>query len=239
MHTGKPPASPTPTDTSRVYPRAYGETVIPAVRCDAGRGLPPCIRGNHRPMSCWNRSARSTPVHTGKPYGLSGFTDRDKVYPRAYGETGLAEVLPTTNTGLPRAYGETGFKAGSISRSAGLPPCIRGNHLRRRRYRPRSWSTPVHTGKPEIANCDMCISKVYPRAYGETSRTAPWSSPFRGLPPCIRGNRNSVDPFGTNMGSTPVHTGKPRAGWIVGCYSEVYPRAYGETRRNCSPSLCS
>ena len=53
--------------------------------------------------------------------------------------------------------------------------------------------------------------KVYPRAYGETAVSSPWSARASGLPPCIRGNRDVQADLAVDQGSTPVHTGKPQS----------------------------
>ena len=70
VHTGKPLRNRHADAVCEVYPRAYGETQQNERPGRYEVGLPPCIRGN--PATIWSNriSARSTPVHTGKPRSI-------------------------------------------------------------------------------------------------------------------------------------------------------------------------
>ena len=206
--TGKPPSLRSAGDSSRVYPRVYGETQAPCVmrRCQGEAGSIPACTGKPRPHAHASNQAAvyprvygethkvsaqaprhvlvvgSIPACTGKPDGRSPVARQRRVYPRVYGET----------TWASRANGD------NVS-AEGLSPRVRGN--------PRAGyyvdttscvgSIPACTGKPRKRTQKTLRRgrRVYPRVYGETSGRYDYVE-LSGLP-------------------------------------TVYPRVYGETYAHC------
>ena len=196
---------------SEVYPRAYGETSVRRALRRASAGLSPRIRGNRRTRRSAQRPSRSIPAHTGKPSRRRSRRWRDRVYPRAYGETGELRFVRGENPGLS--------------------PRIRGNHDRGLRGRTRLGSIPAHTGKPDLGLPAIVVNRVYPRAYGETAAEQTDPRFITGLSPRIRGNLRKRKTLGLSVGSIPAHTGKPERTTTRWRSARVYPRAYGETKK--------
>ena len=196
---------------NRVYPRAYGETFGDDLPDRGASGLSPRLRGNPSasppPGSAWG----SIPALTGKPSACSASASCWRVYPRAYGET-LGDA----------ALG---------NRDTGLSPRLRGNLLARRALQNSRRSIPALTGKPRQVRRRIGCDKVYPRAYGETSRCRSYRGGGGGLSPRLRGNRDRTAGGCLRGRSIPALTGKPRAADLTAGAAGVYPRAYGETRR--------
>ncbi len=146
--TGKPCLSPARSHQAEVYPRVYGETVLPHTRMPEHTGLSPRVRGN---LVLPDRGAvhkGSIPACTGKP----GFPFRGHGYPAVY----------------PRVYGETIDCLDTRLLNEGLSPRVRGNHrgLASNVFWERS--IPACTGKPVSSGSRKAVDKVYPRVYGET-----------------------------------------------------------------------
>ena len=115
-------------------------------------------------------------------------------------------------------------------RSQGLSPRIRGNLSEVALKVKVDGSIPAHTGKPSSPSRTALFCRVYPRAYGETSKEIPLTPTAKGLSPRIRGNPPIVTAPAPFTGSIPAHTGKPFAPTYWEEFSRVYPRAYGETQ---------
>ena len=163
--TGKPRIPPGSEGELGVYPRAYGETSQQIDCLLVVKGLSPRLRGNHAFCSlesprlrgnrqcraAWAWWRRSIPALTGKPH--PGRRD-----PRGRGV-------------YPRAYGETASRAVSAVHTRGLSPRLRGNLGTAATTPAVSRSIPALTGKPKVAISGYQDDGVYPRAYGETSRS--------------------------------------------------------------------
>ena len=148
--TGSPLRSSFPPSLTRVYPRAYGVTLY--LRCGfVGRdGLSPCLRGHQIGDGVVDLHNGSIPVPTGSPRGRRPVPARPWVYPRAYGVT------------MPPSSRRT--------RSSGLSPCLRGHPDRNCGISVIAGSIPVPTGSPRSWMRTVGYQRVYPRAYGVTSR---------------------------------------------------------------------
>ena len=72
---------------------------------------------------------------------------------------------------------------------------------------------------------------VYPRTHGETGDIPQTTEYDYGLSPYTRGNPGFFLFCYQDMGSIPVHTGKPLCCPIAEAIRGVYPRTHGETRR--------
>ena len=193
-----------------VYPRMYGETGSSAGRPDPAGGLSPHVRGNR--LRAWRRPGPygSIPACTGKPAITGDAGQRERVYPRMYGETtpGIWMAAPCT----------------------GLSPHVRGNPRRVVPPHHRQGSIPACTGKPSALSRRASPHRVYPRMYGETRCISGAGGAVPGLSPHVRGNRAGARRPGPNPGSIPACTGKPCSRPHGPRLSWVYPRMYGETQ---------
>ena len=198
-------------NTARVYPRAYGETSVVNRFLTDFSGLSPRLRGNRAAVAVGAAVGGSIPALTGKPGPRSWCRRRRRVYPRAYGET---------------------HRQQSVSfYYQGLSPRLRGNPSRRRCACTGRGSIPALTGKPIADTSATRRQRVYPRAYGETSRRRRLGRGYRGLSPRLRGNPEQHGIAAEHVGSIPALTGKPRGRSRRRRRCWVYPRAYGETTR--------
>ena len=189
----------------------YGETTYTCVSCQQATGLSPHVRGNPRSMPTGRSLPGSIPACTGKPSFAGLVTGFAGVYPRMYGETPRLRLL-----------------AASVG---GLSPHVRGNPLRLAPAQAAAGSIPACTGKPESTGTMLALPAVYPRMYGETIAKRLEARYERGLSPHVRGNHAWMrQAIGTN-GSIPACTGKPPPRPFHTSPSMVYPRMYGETRR--------
>ena len=188
-HTGKPDVGVGIVGLLRVYPRAYGETMQGRLAGNVQPGLSPRIRGNLQPNIKVHVFSGSIPAHTGKPLAGEGGFARQRVYPRAYGETGLGTTAPMC--------------------ASGLSPRIRGNRAPKPIFLACLRSIPAHTGKPRLHRIEHARNGVYPRAYGETEDIRARPTLNRGLSPRIRGNHVQQESRVFLGGSIPAHTGKP------------------------------
>ena len=193
----------------KVYPRTHGETLSEAVDANSRCGLSPYTRGNPVDGEISNILARSIPVHTGKPLILCLSSAISWVYPRTHGET--------TNID-----NDTGSRLG-------LSPYTRGNLIFTVCQRRIIRSIPVHTGKPERLVRTQRDGRVYPRTHGETKSNSPALPTPKGLSPYTRGNQETMALQDSNVGSIPVHTGKPLGIFWDSIHQKVYPRTHGET----------
>ncbi len=111
----------------------------------------------------------------------------------------------------------------------GLSPRLRGNRLQGRARGQGVGSIPALTGKPATVRHFDPPSRVYPRAYGETSAQGWRGWVLRGLSPRLRGNLLKSSFGSPSHRSIPALTGKPARPRDRGLAAQVYPRAYGET----------
>ena len=114
----------------------------------------------------------------------------------------------------------------------GLSPYTRGNRSSASSGVAQNGSIPVHTGKPKSRSKQPEIIGVYPRTHGETPFTPFCQNDKTGLSPYTRGNHFRLRRRITEIGSIPVHTGKPQACLIWRHFVKVYPRTHGETCTN-------
>ena len=166
--TGKPCWPPWCRSLRGVYPRAYGETPYRSTRLRLSGGLSPRLRGNPVRFTGRYGVRRSIPALTGKPLARCASRESPEVYPRAYGETLLAD-------------------AGAYV-AQGLSPRLRGNLSLPPQLGPSLGSIPALTGKPPPASYERDRSGVYPRAYGETWGYRAGDPASDGLSPRLRGN---------------------------------------------------
>ena len=146
---GEPPRWVSASVSARVYPRAYGGTRSTSCRSPACRGLSPRVRGNPgygKPNPCTK--------------GLS---------PRVRGTVETTQA-DNPNRVYPRAYGGTAIAFAGYPGTHGLSPRVRGNHTPATRMGYRVRSIPARTGEPSMARSFTWMIRVYPRAYGGTSR---------------------------------------------------------------------
>ena len=190
-------------------PALTGETRESCTTACLTGGLSPRLRGNRNGTSKRTEVLRSIPALTGKPPRFSGDLPLSGVYPRAYGETHLAD----------RSYAADG----------GLSPRLRGNLDRSPADAQQQGSIPALTGKPAPSPARSRRPRVYPRAYGETGEVLASGFGDDGLSPRLRGNHRAAFPPQPPCRSIPALTGKPGGVGTRGGSGRVYPRAYGET----------
>ena len=103
-------------------------------------------------------SARDTP----------GVSSAFKVYPRVYGETGLAVILPHRRQGLsPRVRGNHPIGVEMATLQDWVYPRVYGETASV--LQGLSGSIPACTGKPRWPCRPSSKTSVYPRVYGETA----------------------------------------------------------------------
>ena len=104
--TGEPSSSSGYRFVLRVYPRAYGGTSAFSRGYREREGLSPRVRGNLRLARVKTSSVRSIPARTGEPYHQIKGSPPQRVYPRAYGGTGVGPTNSQSEQGLsPRVRG--------------------------------------------------------------------------------------------------------------------------------------
>ena len=156
---------------SGAYPRSRGGTCGARAGWEAGYGLSPLTRGNHRCRACPLGCRGPIPAHAGEPRCRSGVARRRRAYPRSRGGTVMIFCAR-----LP---------------AAGLSPLTRGNLPARCRARPHRGPIPAHAGEPPSLPGIQYRFGAYPRSRGGTSTAALPSITVRGLSPLTRGNRAS------------------------------------------------
>ena len=132
----------------RVYPRACGGTLRPAIFVRTMYGLSPRLRGNQGKAYVKRFWARSIPAPAGEPEG---------------GED-VASILPV----YPRACGGTSHPSGRQSDATGLSPRLRGNPNLEAEEGATQRSIPAPAGEPSSIQCRISAPPVYPRACGGT-----------------------------------------------------------------------
>ena len=126
--TGNPPIGDENLVPEGVYPRVYGESLMPAIRSGGTRGLSPRVRGIRRRGGRIKRKGRSIPACTGNPSWNRPRWASITVYPRVYGESTAWPDHPCTDYGLsprvrgiPRAFHEPRRHPRSIPACTGNP----------------------------------------------------------------------------------------------------------------------
>ena len=212
-HAGKPPRVVSLSKSSRVYPRACGETQALLLFYGMDWGLSPRMRGNRFRINRVGTFDGSIPAHAGKPEIIPTKVGHCRVYPRACGETHLVQLVHIVAQGLsPRMRGNRGPGSGR-----GECP----------------GSIPAHAGKPPRPDRVPRRIRVYPRACGETMGGRRVYSRPSGLSPRMRGNLLHQPFYIRIVGSIPAHAGKPGCNRGLGLGPRVYPRACGETSCEC------
>ena len=191
-----------------VYPRGYGEHALVAKALPVDFGLSPWIRGAHIVEFVQNQVERFIPVDTGSTLLLLVFSFQSPVYPRGYGEhaeapdvvyavvrfipvdtgsTVLMAARPVVQLVYPRGYGEHIDLPSFLSHQFGLSPWIRGAPRNILSGREVKRFIPVDTGSTCVRRRANGRFSVYPRGYGEHSRSGYIQGKSSGLSPWIRG----------------------------------------------------
>ena len=207
--TGNPANTPHASDQPQVYPRVYGESESSRSVLKDFEGLSPRVRGIRLDGTDRVIAERSIPACTGNPPRQAGQAESEEVY--------------------PRVYGESPAPGGGGSGPRGLSPRVRG--IRRLQYaqRVRAGSIPACTGNPAESPPWRTSSMVYPRVYGESSRSALVACVVGGLSPRVRGILVGRDEHVPRGGSIPACTGNPYCTQASTYIVKVYPRVYGES----------
>ena len=192
-----------------VYPRACGGTGRgqPAAYWDSG--LSPRVRGNRAVVSDPADAHGSIPARAGEPSSGSSSGTSPRVYPRACGGTTLS--------------------ANPATRSCGLSPRVRGNHVQPGRRRSGRGSIPARAGEPSLTLLKSGMEGVYPRACGGTRKRWNPDDDERGLSPRVRGNPTGMNAPIAGTRSIPARAGEPRGIDHMTVRFSVYPRACGGT----------
>ena len=172
-----------------VYPRVYGEAFGIGARDTIGHGLSPRVRGSRVIFVRQPFRLGSIPACTGKPTFSYCMPFCPKVYPRVYGEAPGSTLTPRSPRGLsPRVRGSPYVKFSALDFAGSIPAC---------------------TGKPFWTRPGCCRTPVYPRVYGEASRTRGIARRMAGLSPRVRGSPLNGNHRWASSRSIPACTGKP------------------------------
>ena len=114
----------------------------------------------------------------------------------------------------------------------GLSPRVRGNPNRSTTGEPVSGSIPACAGEPCAASQSPLAARVYPRVCGGTPDAAIAHGTASGLSPRVRGNRISLAPLLSHVGSIPACAGEPCYWSSVILLWGVYPRVCGGTHHS-------
>ena len=175
-------------------------------------GLSPRVRGNRHGPAKRRECLRSIPARAGEPLRRIRQFGQMGVYPRACG-------------GTPPTYSP-------VWPDGGLSPRVRGNLRPDSNAPPARRSIPARAGEPVRAIAIAGDLPVYPRACGGTIFAANTAALGAGLSPRVRGNRYVGIPERGRGRSIPARAGEPTSTSEASCFSAVYPRACGGTRRN-------
>ena len=216
-HAGPTPPVRSTTTTSSLYPRARGADSTWASVAIMHAPLPPRTRGRRHPVGGGARGPTSTPAHAGPTHPPQGRLPAPRLYPRARGADGAANLL-----GRPRSP---------------LPPRTRGRLDVGAVVAPVLASTPAHAGPTSRRPWNPPPGRLYPRARGADSSF--W---FRGaltlpLPPRTRGRLCGGRLRPAGRASTPAHAGPTpaRRVWLP-APRPLPPRTRGRPRRPSSTS---
>ena len=216
----------------RVYPRAYGGTVIEQLDPPVMPGLSPRVRGNRvAPVGGVSLSG-SIPARTGEPGWRGRALGASTVYPRAYGGTRARNAAPHTTAGLsPRVRGNLHRVEALTHMKRSIPARTGEPRLPVALATATEGSIPARTGEPLcgscVSECPASLGRSIPARTGEPiyALPIPGMPMFSGLSPRVRGNQIMTPTSAMGWtGSIPARTGEPAHN--VG--NKVYPRAYGE-----------
>ena len=188
----------------------YGESASLIFHEVLNQGLSPHVRGIRHLIECGYSIVRSIPACTGNPYLPFETLFPGRVYPRMYGES------HTTNS--------TSFFFW------GLSPHVRGILWQVVKHGVAGGSIPACTGNPKKEWCGVILFGVYPRMYGESTKTPDLPFIPEGLSPHVRGIQSGFNPSDGKTGSIPACTGNPRPSLTALFLRWVYPRMYGESK---------
>ena len=206
---GNPAGSRSSPGTSRVHPRACGESgPLPRAQLDV-LGPSPRVRGIHRGRGEKRRRDGSIPARAGNPRRSADTPRPRRVHPRACGES------PTTARRLDA-------RRGPSPRVRGIPPPV---------VAPRDvdGSIPARAGNPTCARQRYRRRAVHPRACGESQAEAVARQARRGPSPRVRGIHLAAARRPDDRGSIPARAGNPRRRGIGVDPTRVHPRACGES----------
>ena len=235
----------------QAYPRRCGEhSSGPQLRTTTD-GLPPQVRG--APISSFGPPADCglTPAGAGSTSAIKTRSRPRAAYPRRCGEHVflLASVrLPTglppqvrgapgwlvhngsRVTAYPRRCGEHVTGVGSVVMGKGLPPQVRGARTGHRRLTYPMRLTPAGAGSTNATTTSTSSSGAYPRRCGEHSVSVVRVRVIGGLPPQVRGARESARCSLARPGLTPAGAGSTDCRGPNLSLSRAYPRRCGEHR---------
>ena len=221
-------------------PAHAGEPNTGSAGAIQAEGLSPRMRGNPQRAACFDTredgsipahageppgrvaivgsGIGSIPAHAGEPSALASWGVALGVYPRACGGTRSAEApLRTVVCGsIPAHAGEPRGSRPVLLPAWGLSPRMRGNL------------------DPDVRDCFMASSRVYPRACGGTRGQRDAHVAGLGSIPAHAGEPQGKARVGRGLkavlGLSPRMRGNPRASWGLGGAAWVYPRACGGNR---------
>ena len=213
---GNPEGSTRPNQSTRVHPRACGESLRDPRRARRGRGPSPRVRGIRGGEAVSGTRRRSIPARAGNPRAMSAAARVARVHPRACGESFSERAVRVAARGpSPRVRG--------IRSSPCSPAMHRG-------------SIPARAGNPIPFPAAAAAAGVHPRACGESSVGGRCGVGGGGPSPRVRGILAHPTPRLERCGSIPARAGNPRASPAPPPRSTVHPRACGESS-SCTPSL--
>ena len=197
------------TSTSKVHPRACGESEDAVAHGDRARGPSPRVRGIHGRVSGQVVGVGSIPARAGNPAAATAPRRPARVHPRACGESSPTRSAPAS--------------------ASGPSPRVRGIHRVTPRQRHRCGSIPARAGNPGPACCCCSSARVHPRACGESTVATRPPARSRGPSPRVRGILGAAKVVGRKAGSIPARAGNP-ADWSRRTSTgTVHPRACGES----------
>ena len=186
-----------------------GGTDPPELHSAIYEGLSPRVRGNRLLPTGASEGQRSIPACAGEPQQHLNQNDTGRVYPRVCGGTPCLS---------PHS-----------SKTNGLSPRVRGNHVSLHGQLLSVGSIPACAGEPVGAPLDYSGAPVYPRVCGGTGARSIRLFAPAGLSPRVRGNPSSCHRAMMITRSIPACAGEPLYSISSENESEVYPRVCGGT----------
>ena len=208
--TGEPAWRRRSLQAGRVYPRAYGGTLMVAFAPMVRLGLSPRVRGNPNHQIAIRDCRRSIPgAYGGTQGGLDGLPVDSGLSPRVRGNH-CAMRCPSITKGLsPRVRGN--LPLGVLHHIlCGLSPRVRGNRRGSGVESSRSGSLPARTGEPSAGLPHAHTGEVYPRAYGGTGLLRRFGWSVYGLSRAYGGTDPAPPVNSASTGLSPRVRGNPR-----------------------------